>query len=61
MQEVARQEKRCKRVVVRTGLTGRPVFAKSELYKALEQQGVKCAIRLLASDCLKREQERCDA
>jgi hypothetical protein len=49
------QQKQGKQVVLRAGPRGRPAFAKPEIYEALEERGVKYAIRLPANDCLQRD------
>jgi hypothetical protein len=49
--EIERQGKQGKEVVFRADAA----FAKPELYEALEERGVKYAIRLPANDCLERD------
>jgi hypothetical protein len=49
--EIERQGKQGKEVVLRADAA----FAKPELYEALEERGVKYAIRLPANDCLERD------
>jgi len=49
--EIERQRKQGKEVVFRADAA----FAKPELYEALEERGVKYAIRLPANDCLERD------
>ena len=49
--EIDRQQKQGKQVVFRADAA----FAKAEIYAALEERGVKCAIRLPANDCLERD------
>jgi hypothetical protein len=49
--EIERQQKQGRDVVVRADAT----FAKPELYEALEQRGVKYAIRIPSNDILERE------
>ena len=46
-----RQQKQGKEVVFRADAA----FAKPEIYEALEERGVKYAIRLPANDCLERD------
>jgi hypothetical protein len=46
--EIERQQERGKEVVFRA-------FAKAEFYDALEERGVKYAIRILANDSLERD------
>lgn len=48
---IERQRKQGKRVVFRADAA----FAKPEFYEALEERGVKYAIRLPANDCLERD------
>jgi hypothetical protein len=49
--EIERQQKESKEVVFRADAA----FAKPEIYEALEDRGVRYAIRLPANDCLERE------
>jgi hypothetical protein len=49
--EIERQQKQGKEVVFRADAA----FAKPEIYEALEERGVKYAIRLPANDCLERD------
>ena len=49
--EIARQHKQGKEVVVRADAA----FAKPEIYEALEERGVKYAIRIPANDSLERD------
>jgi hypothetical protein len=49
--EIERQEKLGKEVVFRAGAA----FAKPEIYEALEQRGVKYAIRIPSNDSLERD------
>ena len=49
--EIERQQKQGKQVVFRADAA----FAKPEIYEALEERGVKYAIRLPANDCLERD------
>jgi hypothetical protein len=49
--EIERQRKQGKDVVVRADAA----FAKPELYEALEERGVKYAIRIPSNDILERE------
>lgn len=49
--EIERQQKEGKQVVFRADAA----FAKPEIYEALEERGVKYAIRLPANDCLERD------
>ena len=49
------QQKQGEQVVFRAGPRGRPAFTKPEIYEALEERGVKYAIRLSANDCLERD------
>ena len=49
--EIEQQQKLCKEVVFRADAA----FAKAEIYEALEERGVKYAIRLPANDSLERD------
>jgi len=49
--EIQRQQQRGKEVAFRADAA----FAKPEIYEALEERGVKYAIRLPANDCLERD------
>ena len=49
--EIERQQKQGKEVVFRADAA----FAKPEIYEALEERGVKYAIRLPANECLERD------
>jgi hypothetical protein len=49
--EIERQQKQGKQVVFRADAT----FAKPEIYEALEQRDLKCAIRILSYDSLERD------
>jgi len=49
--EIERQQKLGKEVVFRADAA----FAKPEIYEALEERGVKCAIRIPANDSLERD------
>ena len=49
--EIDRQQKQGKQVVFRADAA----FAKPEIYEALEERGVKYAIRLPANECLERD------
>ncbi len=49
--EIERQQKLNKEVVFRADAA----FAKPEIYEALEERGVKYAIRLPANECLERD------
>ena len=49
--EIQRQQKLGRQVVLRADAA----FAKPEIYEALEQRGVKYAIRLPTNDCLQRD------
>ena len=49
--EIERQQKLGKEVVFRADAA----FAKPEIYDALEEQGVKCVIRIPANDSLERD------
>ena len=53
--EIEWQQNQGKQVVFRAGPRGRPALAKPEIYEALEERGVKYAIRLPANDSLKRD------
>lgn len=53
--EIERQQKQAKQVVFRAGPRGRPAFAKPEIYEALEERGVKYAIRIPSNDNLERD------
>ena len=51
MPEIERQQKLGKEVVFRAGAA----FAKPEIYEALEERGVKYAIRIPSNDSLERD------
>jgi hypothetical protein len=53
--EIDRQHKQGKQAVFRAGPRGHPAFAKPEIYEALEERGVKYAIRIPANDSLERD------
>ncbi len=53
--EIERQQRLAKDVVFRAGPRGRPAFAKPEIKEALEERGVKYAIRIPANDSLERD------
>jgi len=53
--EIERQQKLGEEVVFRAGPRGRPAFAKPEIYEALEERGVKYAIRIPSDDSLDRD------
>ena len=55
MPEIERQQKLGKEVVFRAGPRGHPAFAKPEIYEALEERGVKYAIRIPANENLERD------
>ena len=53
--EIERQQKAGKEVVFRAGPGGHPAFAKPDIYEALEERGVKYAIRIPANDSPERD------
>jgi hypothetical protein len=53
--EIERQQKLGKEVVFRAGPRGHPAFAKPEIHEALEERGVKYAIRIPANENLERD------
>jgi hypothetical protein len=53
--EIDRQQRQGKEVVFRARPGGHPAFAKPEIYEALEERGVKYAIRIPANDGLERD------
>ncbi len=55
MPEIDRQPEQGKQVVFRAGSSGHPALAKPEVYKALEEPGVKYAVRIPANDSLERD------
>ena len=53
--EIERQQKQGNEVVFRAGPRGHPAFAKPEIYEALEERGVKYAIRIPSNESLERD------